>query len=77
MENMNEYLYGRTVFGGEEAVLAHYERKKAAAKALLRALQAVPLGDRDILRINGVVKAISWCDDRISETKEALRKSYT
>ena len=75
MEDMtsNAYLYGRELFGDDETVLAYYERKKRAAKGLLKRLPATETAKRDTLRINRVHKAIDWCQARIDEIRESLR----
>ncbi|WP_456403524.1 hypothetical protein [Hydrogenimonas sp.] len=67
------YLYGLELFGDDETVKRYFERKKAAAKRLLDELQAVPMKDRDTLRINRVVKAVAWCQERIAEIEDAGR----
>ncbi len=75
MESMtkSKYLYGRELFGDDETVKRYFERKKVAAKRLLEELQAVPMKERDTMRINLVVKAVAWCQERIEEIEVSIR----
>lgn len=73
IKTKNEYLYGKSLFGDDTIVREYYRRKKESAKELLSELQKENLRSRDTIRISKVLRAIHWCDERISEIDEALK----